>query len=49
MVICKISCPAYNSCKERQPHQRCIYDLGMFNGEEDKFDDIDDIIDEFTY
>jgi hypothetical protein len=49
MVICKISCPAYNSCKERQPHQRCIYDLGMFNGEEDKFDDIDDIIDRFTY
>jgi hypothetical protein len=49
MVICKISCPAYNSCKERQPHQRCIYDLGMFNGEEDKFDDIDDIIDKFTY
>ena len=49
MVICKISCPAYSSCKERQLNQRCVYDLGMFNGEEDKFDDNDDMLDRFTY
>ena len=47
MVICKVSCPIYNTCKEREPHQRCIYDLGMFNGEEDKDDD--DFVDKITY
>jgi hypothetical protein len=47
MVICKVSCPAYNSCKERQPNQRCIYDLGIFNGEEDK--DREYFLDKMTY
>ncbi len=48
MVICKVSCPIYNTCKEREPHQRCVYDLGLFNGEEDKFDD-DDFIERMMY
>ena len=47
MIICKISCPAYNGCKERQPYQRCVYDLGIFNGEEDK--DNDDFIEKLMY
>ena len=49
MVICKVSCPAYANCKERKPHQRCVYDLGIFNGEEDKDDDCEDIIEKITY
>lgn len=50
MVICKVSCPAYGTCKERNPHQRCIFDLGLFNGEEDKFDnDKSDIIEKMMY
>ena len=39
MVICKISCPAYRNCKDRELNQRCVYDLGLFNGEDDKEDD----------
>jgi len=48
MVICKVSCPAYNSCKERNLYQRCIYDLGMFNSREDT-DDNDEFIERMMY
>ena len=48
MVICKISCPVYGNCKEHQLSQRCVYDLGIFNSEEDKYNG-DDYIDKMTY
>jgi hypothetical protein len=47
MVICKVSCPAYNSCKERELNQRCTYDLGIFNSKEDMDDE--DPIERFMY
>ena len=50
MIICKVSCSVYNTCKERNLNQRCVFDLGLFNGEEDKFDnDESDIIEKMTY
>ena len=48
MVICKVSCPCFNTCRDREPFQRCIYDLGMFNDEEDK-NDIEELLERRTY
>lgn len=50
MVICKVSCSIFRSCKDRNPNQRCIFDLGLFNSEEDKFDnDKGDLLEKIMY
>lgn len=45
MIVCKVSCPLYNSCKERAEWKRCIFDYGIKTDNEDG----DDFLEKFTY
>lgn len=39
MIICKVSCPIYSTCQDRDEWKRCIFDLGISPSEGDNRDD----------
>lgn len=45
MVICSMKCALWGTCKEREIKQKCIYDLGIPEAE----DEGDDFIERLTY